>query len=141
MQPTSSIATPTTTARASGRDVTAYATEIAPSFRTLPTRASVLRTTTQRIELDGTWRFRVHRSPSAALRTDRTAPAVVGTDLVDGWTNVEVPGHWPLQGHGRPWYTNTTYPIPADPPWVPSANPTGDHVRDFEWHGGDPGSQ
>jgi beta-galactosidase len=47
------------------------------------------------------------------------------------WTTINVPGHWQLQGHGRPNYTNTVFPIPVHPPHVPSDNPTGTYRRPF----------
>jgi beta-galactosidase len=40
-----------------------------------------------------------------------------------------------LQGDGAfgaPAYTNVLYPFPVDPPHVPTANPTGDHLRTFD---------
>jgi beta-galactosidase len=57
------------------------------------------------------------------------------------WTTIEVPGHWQLQGHGRPAYTNVRYPFPLDPPHVPDENPTGAYRRTFDlpadWSGGE----
>jgi len=47
------------------------------------------------------------------------------------WTSITVPGHWQLQGHGRPHYTNIAYPFPVYPPAVPSENPTGTYRREF----------
>jgi beta-galactosidase len=47
------------------------------------------------------------------------------------WSSQSVPGHWQLQGHGKPWYTNTVYPIPVCPPNVPTENPTGTYRRTF----------
>lgn len=47
------------------------------------------------------------------------------------WTKLNVPGHWQLQGHGHPWYTNVQYPIPVCPPYVPTENPTGTYRRTF----------
>ncbi len=38
---------------------------------------------------------------------------------------IPVPSSWECCGLGVPIYTNFTYPIPLDPPFVPSANPTG----------------
>lgn len=46
--------------------------------------------------------------------------------------SISVPGHWQLQGHGRPWYTNTQFPIPVCPPYVPTENPTGTYRRSFQ---------
>lgn len=54
-----------------------------------------------------------------------------GYDAGD-WAEVSVPGHWVLQGHGAPIYTNHLYPFPVDPPRVPTENPTGDHLRVFD---------
>lgn len=48
-----------------------------------------------------------------------------------GWDEVAVPGHWVLQGHGAPIYTNHLYPFPVDPPRVPTGNPTADHLHTF----------
>ncbi len=60
--------------------------------------------------LNGTWDFQLAPTP---LHT------------VDDWRSIEVPGHWQLQGHGRPHYTNVPYPFPIDPPFVPTENPVG----------------
>jgi len=71
------------------------------------------------VDLNGTWRFRLDGGPE---------------------TSIEVPGHWQLQGHGAPAYTNVRYPFPVDPPHVPDENPTGEYRRSFElpadWPGG-----
>jgi len=56
------------------------------------------------VDLNGTWQFRLDGGPE---------------------TSIEVPGHWQLQGHGAPAYTNVRYPFPVDPPHVPDENPTG----------------
>ena len=42
-----------------------------------------------------------------------------------------LPGHWQLQGYGHPHYTNINYPFPANPPFVPSENPTGLYETEF----------
>ena len=47
------------------------------------------------------------------------------------WDKITVPGHWQLQGHGRPQYTNVIYPFPVRPPQVPTENPTGTYRRLF----------
>lgn len=47
------------------------------------------------------------------------------------WDKLNVPGHWQLQGYGKPWYTNVQYPIPVCPPYVPTENPTGTYRRTF----------
>ncbi|KAM0162055.1 hypothetical protein ACHAPG_002072 [Botrytis cinerea] len=48
------------------------------------------------------------------------------------WGHITVPGHWQLQGHGRPQYTNTIFPFPVCPPHVPTENPTGTYRRSFQ---------
>jgi beta-galactosidase len=108
------------------RTDTDYITAVAPSEGTETPRASTPVTTARRIALDGTWSFRY--SPSAAKAARQELALGAGE-----WTTIQVPGHWQLQGFGTPWYTNATYPFPVDPPRVPSNNPTGDYLREFEW--------
>lgn len=92
--------------------------------------------------LNGTWRFRL--SPTAA----GTGDAFTAVDFDDsGWDEMRVPSHWVLEeftplagGPARrmlgteegPLYTNTAYPIPLDPPYVSTENPTGDYRVVFE---------
>ena len=63
-------------------------------------------------------------------------PPVAPDDLAEvdgtGWERIPVPSSWPMQGHGLPAYTNARFPFPVDPPFVPDANPVGDHRRTFE---------
>jgi beta-galactosidase len=73
--------------------------------------------------LDGAWEFRL------APRPDQ-APAALAAR--DGWSTVEVPGLWTMQGFGRPQYTNVQMPFPNRPPDVPDANPAGIYRRRFE---------
>ncbi|MFE7507714.1 glycoside hydrolase family 2 TIM barrel-domain containing protein [Promicromonospora sp. NPDC057488] len=81
-----------------------------------------------RVPLDGTWRFRLFAEAETGV-----SPADPGED----WDAIQVPGHWQLAGapdswpYGKPVYTNMLYPIPLDPPHVPSANPTGEYRRHF----------
>ncbi|KAK9312829.1 glycosyl hydrolases family 2, TIM barrel domain-containing protein [Lipomyces starkeyi] len=44
------------------------------------------------------------------------------------WKEIVVPGHWQLQGYGRPQYTNVIFPFPVDSPYV---NPTGVYEPKF----------
>ena len=74
------------------------------------------------LSLEGQWRFTLSSDPAAAPR----GAALPDFDDSD-WGEIHVPGHWALQGAGRPIYTNVQFPIPLDPPFVPDANPTGDH--------------
>ncbi|SMG47998.1 glycoside hydrolase family 2 TIM barrel-domain containing protein [Agreia pratensis] len=83
--------------------------------------------------LDGEWMFR--RSLSA-----RTAPqdgwihgaAASGDASSSAWSPITVPGHWNLQGHGSPAYSNVDFPFPVDPPYPPDANPIGDYLLVFD---------
>ena len=97
----------------------------------LPPRARF--TTDARVlALDGQWSVRW--SPSWA-----EAPADLDDPELDlrTWDRIPVPSSWPMHGHGTPWYTNTRYPFPIDPPHVPDANPIGDHAVRFDWTPGD----
>ncbi len=73
--------------------------------------------------LNGEWDFQLASTPSES--PDVMRPGDVA------WTKLNVPGHWQLQGHGYPWYTNVQYPIPVCPPDVPTENPTGTYRRNF----------
>ncbi|TCC31259.1 glycoside hydrolase family 2 TIM barrel-domain containing protein [Kribbella sindirgiensis] len=97
-----------------------YFEDLTPSTGTREPRAW-LRSSRPRISLNGRWNFKLWDS------------APDGMPKVDAdWGELTVPGHWVLQGHDRPRYTNTAFPFPIDPPYAPDANPTGDHVRMFE---------
>ncbi|WP_110589470.1 glycoside hydrolase family 2 TIM barrel-domain containing protein [Microbacterium suaedae] len=96
-----------------------------PGEGSLPPRAR-LHSDAPAQSLDGTWRFRVH----PALRAAPTG-AWDDTD-VSSWDTIEVPGHWNLQGHGSPAYSNVQMPFPLDPPHPPDDNPIGDHVLDLD---------
>ena len=81
------------------------------------------------ILLNGSWDFHMASTPLESPDADES-------DAV-AWGKLTVPGHWQLQGHGHPWYTNVQYPIPVCPPHVPTENPTGTYRRKFtvpaEW--------
>ncbi len=84
--------------------------------------------------LNGQWRFSYWPSPAAV-------PNGVERDDFDeaGWADIAVPGNWQRQGYGVPQYTNIAYPFPADPPFVPDANPVGVYKKSFmlpeDWQG------
>ncbi|WP_327352511.1 glycoside hydrolase family 2 TIM barrel-domain containing protein [Streptomyces sp. NBC_01304] len=107
-------------------DSIAYYEDFSPGTGALPPRAQHPGSDAARLSLNGTWRFRL--SETAVVDDGFAEP---GHDA-SGWAEVEVPGHWVLQGHGAPAYTNTLYPFPLDPPHVPTENPTGDHLRTFD---------
>lgn len=47
------------------------------------------------------------------------------------WDTIEVPSCWQLKGYDNPNYTNTCYPFPCDPPFVPDINPVGVYEKNF----------
>ncbi|MFG3496424.1 glycoside hydrolase family 2 TIM barrel-domain containing protein [Streptomyces sp. NPDC047928] len=104
-----------------------YYEDVSPGSGSLPPRAWYAASDAARLPLGGTWRFRL----SATADAEDESFALPGFDP-SGWDEVTVPGHWVLQGHGAPAYTNTVYPFPVDPPRVPTENPTGDHLRAFD---------
>ncbi|GGU86663.1 beta-galactosidase [Streptomyces filipinensis] len=107
--------------------VTDYVEDVSPGSGALPPRPWYASSDATRLSLNGAWRFRL--SPTADAEDDSFAEE--GYDA-GGWAEVQVPGHWVLQGHGSPIYTNHLYPFPVDPPRVPTENPTGDHLRVFD---------
>uniref|UniRef100_UPI003D710D7A sugar-binding domain-containing protein n=1 Tax=Streptomyces xiamenensis TaxID=408015 RepID=UPI003D710D7A len=107
-----------------------YEEDRSPGRGTLPARVWYAASDAARLSLNGTWAFRL----SDTAEGTGTAFTEDTADLSE-WARVRVPGHWVLQGHGAPAYTNIVYPIPVDPPRVPTENPTGDHRLDFDLPG------
>ncbi|TDD30586.1 DUF4981 domain-containing protein [Kribbella turkmenica] len=101
--------------------MTSYVEDLLPGTGMRASRAW-LRSSNPKLDLNGRWQFRFWPEPP-------TGPIA---DDEDGWDELEVPGHWVLQGYDRPRYTNTAFPFPIDPPRTPAANPTGDHRRWFD---------
>ncbi|WP_225825220.1 glycoside hydrolase family 2 TIM barrel-domain containing protein [Streptomyces naphthomycinicus] len=104
-----------------------YVEDVSPGSGALPPRAWYAASDSASLSLAGRWRFRL--SETADAEDDSFAAS--GYDSGD-WAEITVPGHWVLQGHGSPVYTNHLYPFPVDPPRVPTENPTGDHLRVFD---------
>ena len=48
------------------------------------------------------------------------------------WDSILVPSCWQTQGYDMHQYTNFHFPIPADPPYVPSDNPCGAYETFFD---------
>ena len=44
-----------------------------------------------------------------------------------------VPSNWQLHGYDKPQYTNVSYPIPYDPPYVPDDIPVGVYRRSYTY--------
>ena len=97
-----------------------YCNQLVVQRNRLPTRAYWI--PEHSFLLNGTWDFHYALTPFHD---------------VDTWKSIEVPGHWQLQGYGKPHYTNVPYPFPIDPPFVPTKNPMGTYRQLFripsEW--------
>lgn len=98
-----------------------YCNETAFRRNCLPARSYFIPDTA--VLLNGRWDFHYATTPPEAPE-----PEAVGDTT---WAKLNVPGHWQLQGFGKPWYTNVQYPIPVCPPYVPTENPTGTYKRTF----------
>ncbi|MDO8685826.1 MAG: glycoside hydrolase family 2 TIM barrel-domain containing protein, partial [Clostridiales bacterium] len=76
--------------------------------------------------LNGSWKFFL------AKRVNDTPANFMEPNYPDrSWDSIDVPSNWQMQGYDIPIYTNATYPIPANPPYVPEENPTGLYRRKF----------
>ena len=78
--------------------------------------------------LNGTWDFKFYEDPS-------DLPDLFDTDRIS-FDQIPVPSCWQFQGYGRPFYVNSRYPFPFDPPKIPEEDPVG---RVFYWAGSDTG--
>ena len=78
-----------------------------------------------RRSLNGMWRFSYFSAP------ERVPEAWVTEDGADA-VAMPVPSNWQMQGFHTPIYTNVTYPIPVNPPFVPQDNPTGCYSLTFD---------
>ncbi|KAH6889772.1 glycosyl hydrolases family 2, TIM barrel domain-containing protein [Thelonectria olida] len=98
-----------------------YSNEAVFRRNCLPTRCYYIPETS--VLLNGSWDFHLASTPLDAPDASHSGAV--------SWEKLNVPGHWQLQGHGKPWYTNVQYPIPVCPPHVPTENPTGTYRRHF----------
>ncbi|MGI3450428.1 beta-galactosidase [Citrobacter arsenatis] len=79
---------------------------------------------TQLRSLNGKWQFAWFAAPEAVPESWLTS------DLPQADT-INVPSNWQMDGYDAPIYTNVTYPIPVNPPYVPAQNPTGCYSLTF----------
>ena len=70
--------------------------------------------------LNGDWKFSFFASPDG-LREEMLAEGF-GEDDMD---TLPVPSVWQMHGYDHHQYTNTRYPFPFDPPYVPADDPCG----------------
>ena len=86
----------------------------------------------RRTSLNGTWKFFFAKNNDEAPQKFYETGYDVST-----WSDIKVPGSWELQKFDAPIYTDTRYPFPANPPYVPTSyNPVGSYVRTFDYHPG-----
>lgn len=106
-------------------------------YRATPVLPSTRGADVRWTSLDGKWRFRWSPNPD-----ERPADFFSEGFDASGWDSIAVPGHWQLQGFGKPIYTNQPYPFACRPPYVtdtPPAdfysfshrNPVGSYLREF----------
>ncbi len=77
--------------------------------------------------LNGGWKFGFFANPEMVPQ-DFMNPSY----NTDHWDVIQVPSCWQTLGYGQCQYTDTDYPIPCDPPYVPFENETGAYIREFE---------
>ena len=97
-----------------------------PGTGSLPPRAQV-DSGLPLLSLNGQWKFHYAETLAAA-------PVGIEQEAFDdtAWATLPVPSSWNFHGHGAPAYTNVQFPFPLDPPYVPDANPVGDHRLVFD---------
>ena len=77
--------------------------------------------------LSGDWDFAYYEAPHL-IPEDIVLP---GYDR-SRFDKIPVPAVWQNHGYDRHQYTNIRFPIPFDPPYVPSMNPCGVYVRTID---------
>lgn len=78
--------------------------------------------------LNGTWDFQFYPRP-------KELPALFDTDAAR-FDPLDVPSCWQFRGYDRPFYVNTRYQFPFNPPDIPQEEPVG---KVFSWGGSDTG--
>ena len=68
--------------------------------------------------LSGVWDFCFYPRPADLPQAFDTAAA--------SFRPIEVPGCWQFQGYDKPFYVNTRYQFPFDPPHIPQDEPVGE---------------
>lgn len=78
--------------------------------------------------LNGNWKFRYYDS-IYDLKEEFYRPEV----SVSHYDEIPVPSCWQNYGYDSHQYTNTRYPFPMDPPYVPHENPCGTYIHHFNY--------
>ena len=77
--------------------------------------------------LNGDWAFRYYESIY-----DLTEEFYQDGYDVSGFDRLDVPSAWQMRGYDQNMYSNNRFPFCYDPPYVPTQNPCGCYVRDFD---------
>jgi beta-galactosidase len=89
--------------------------------------------------LNGKWKFSFAEKPESRIKNFYESDYDYSM-----WKEINVPGHWQLQGYDYPQYTNVRYPWEGreniQPPFAPTVyNPVGSYIRTFsvpeQWDG------
>ena len=89
--------------------------------------ANIARSNSSRFQsLNGSWNFAYYENGPHTLPGNFFAKDY---DF-SGFDSITVPSCWQTEGYDICHYTNVNYPIPCDPPFVPTANPCGIYSRD-----------
>ena len=90
--------------------------------------------------LSGDWQFRyygsIHTLDAEVTAADAAyAPRFfdVDFDTAADYATLPVPSVWQMHGYDHNQYTNTRYPFPLDPPYVPADNPCAVYRRTFDY--------
>lgn len=99
-------------------------------FYTFPSRESALKGdqnyTHHFRSLNGMWDFLFLPAPEYSPLGFEEA-----SFCTQGWDKINVPSNWQLEGYGNMHYSDLWYSFPINPPYVPTANPTGIYKRKF----------
>jgi beta-galactosidase len=82
----------------------------------------------RKLSLNGDWDFMYFKC------ADDVPDSFINGDT-EGFDKIPVPSCWQTQGYDGHQYTNTRYPFPYNPPYVPYENPCGSYVTNFECDG------
>ena len=72
------------------------------------------------VMLNGEWNFKFYEADFEESYIEKE------------WGKIDVPSCWQARGYESPNYVNVAYPIPYDPPFVPTKNPMGIYMREFD---------
>ncbi len=78
--------------------------------------------------LNGDWDFKFYHDPGML-------PDILDTDSI-AFDVIDVPSCWQFRGYMKPFYVNTRYQFPYNPPVIPTEEPVG---KVFSWMGADKG--